>query len=119
MSRSHTCTDERLDAVLNREKSLFARKVYSLISEVPKGRVTTYKQIAEKLGMMGYRAVGNALNRNSHTECIPCHRVVRSDSLVGGYARGVKEKIRILTGEGVLVEEGMIIDFDKKLFRFR
>ncbi len=101
--------------------SEFQKKVYSLVRKIPKGRVTTYKEIGKQLGTKGliYRAVGVALNKNPGLVKIPCHRVVLSDGRVGGYIKGVKEKIRILSVEGVLIREGRIVQFEKKLYKFK
>ena len=69
----------------------FSRRVYDLCRRIPKGKVTTYKIIAEKLGTKAYRAVGNALNKNPHKD-VPCHRVVGSDGSLTGFAHGIKRK---------------------------
>lgn len=90
-----------------RERTLY------LVSKIPKGRVTTYKEIAIATGnVKAYRAIGNILASNPNPIKIPCHRVVRSDGNVGGYSRGVKEKIRILRKEGIEIENG-VVDIDK------
>ena len=75
----------------------FFERVYMLCGKVPKGRVTTYKEIGNALGGRGqvYRAVGVALNRNPHAPAVPCHRVVNSDGRVGGFAHGAKKKIKM------------------------
>ena len=95
----------------------FNEKVLSLTKKIPKGKVTTYKLIAEKLGTKAYRAVGRALNENKKPIIIPCHRVVNSDGSLGGYSRGVKEKIRLLEKEGIVTEKNKIY-LKKYLFRF-
>lgn len=78
----------------------FAEKVYKVVSKIPRGKVLTYKQVAEKAGnKRASRAVGNILNKNYDLE-IPCHRVVRSDGKLGGYNRGLKKKAKILKMEG-------------------
>ena len=75
-------------------------KVYDAVKKIPKGGVLTYKQIAELTGRpFSYRAVGNALNKNPFKD-VPCHRVIRSDGKIGGYAKGTKKKINILKKEG-------------------
>ena len=94
----------------------FNEKVLSLTKKIPKGNVTTYKLIAEKLNSKAYRAVGNALNKNKKPVITPCHRVVNSDGSLGGYSRGIKEKIRLLEKEGIGVRDNKIINFKKKLF---
>ena len=80
----------------------FNEKCYSLLKKIPRGKVVTYKQIALELGSRGYRAVGNALNKNKNLIKIPCHRVVRNNGNVGGYALGQEQK------EGVEVVNGKI-----------
>lgn len=94
-----------------------------MIERIPRGKVTTYKIIAEALGTKAYRAVGNACRRNPNAPKVPCHRVVNSDGRVGGYmgrSSGiqVQRKIRMLMEEGVEVKDGRILDFEKALFRF-
>jgi len=74
----------------------FKIRVFSVVSEIPKGKVLTYKQVAELAGSpKAFRAVGNILNKNYNKE-IPCHRVVRSDGKVGGYNRGEANKVKLL-----------------------
>jgi len=78
----------------------FTEKVYALVKTIPKGRVFTYKQVAQMIGKPNAaRAVGNALNKNADPN-IPCHRVIRSDGKTGGYNRGEKLKIKKLKEEG-------------------
>lgn len=94
----------------------FQEKVWKIISEVPKGRVTTYKKIAERLGTKSYRAVGSACNKNPHAPIVPCHRVVNSDGRLGGYAYGTYKKTEILQKEGVKIVRGRIKDFKNILY---
>jgi len=81
----------------------FNEKVWALTARIPKGRVATYAQIARKLKTQGYRAVGNALNRNPYAPGVPCHRVVGSDGSLTGFASGVKKKEQLLRAEGVQI----------------
>lgn len=97
---------------------LFKEKVLKLTKKIPKGRVTTYKIIAEKLNTLAYRAVGTALHNNKRPIIIPCHRVVKSSGFIGGYAKGIKQKIRLLKKEGINIKNKKIINFEKVLFRF-
>jgi methylated-DNA-[protein]-cysteine S-methyltransferase len=95
----------------------FRDSVYKAVSRIPKGMVSTYKSVAASAGSKGaYRAVGTALKENPHAPTVPCHRVVKSDGSLGGYARGAVEKKRILLREGVLVNNGKIKDFKKVFF---
>lgn len=80
----------------------FADKVLRKLKNIPKGKVTTYSKLACSLGSpRAFRAVGNALHINPHPVIVPCHRVVRSNGEVGGYALGQKRKILLLKKEGV------------------
>lgn len=82
--------------------TLFQKKVYEAVRKIPKGKVLTYRKIAQKIGRpRAARAVGNALNKNYNLE-IPCHRVVKSNGNIGGYNRGIKAKIALLKKEGAL-----------------
>ena len=77
----------------------FKEEVFSIVRRIPKGKTMTYKQVAAKAGRpRAYRAVGNILNTNYDPK-IPCHRVVRSDSTVGGWNRGAKKKAELLRRE--------------------
>lgn len=84
-----------------RRATPFEERVYAVVRRIPKGRVRSYRWVAEQLGNPGLaRAVGNALNRNPDCARTPCHRVVRSDGSLGGYAWGPVEKRRLLKREG-------------------
>lgn len=96
----------------------FSLKVLELTGRIPPGRVTTYGEIAMALGNARLsRAVGSALNRNTRPVETPCHRVVKSDGTLGGYSRGVSEKIKLLRKEGILIKDNRILDFNKAFFR--
>jgi len=99
-------------------KKSFSERCYELLKKVPKGKVTTYGEIARALGTRAYRAVGTAMNKNPHAPKVPCHRVVCSDGKIGGFAFGVKKKISMLKKEEVFIHKGKIQEFKKKLFRF-
>ncbi|MDE1865942.1 MAG: MGMT family protein [Candidatus Micrarchaeota archaeon] len=85
----------------------FSERCRLAVKSVPRGRVTTYAAIARALHSRAYRAVGTAM-RNNRDPSVPCHRVVRSDGMVGGYNRGKETKVRILRGEGIKVVDGRI-----------
>ena len=87
----------------------FSEKIHLIVRKIPRGKVATYGEIARAIGRpQATRAVGNALNKNPHAPQVPCHRIVRSDGLVGGYAKGVKAKVKILEEEGIKVQRGRI-----------
>jgi len=79
----------------------FNQRCYNLLKKVPRGKVTTYKAIANKLNTKAYRAVGQALNKNPNPIKVPCHRVINSNGKLGGYSKGIKKKIQLLKQEGV------------------
>ena len=89
-------------------KMTFNQKVWALTARIPKGKVTTYGAIAQRLGSSGARAVGQALNRNPYAPKVPCHRVVGHDGNLTGFAHGLKQKQRLLEAEGVRVEAGRV-----------
>ena len=95
----------------------FSDKVYKIVKKIPSGRVSTYKNVAETLGCRAYRAVGNALNKNSCAPVVPCHRVVCSDGRTGGFVSGIKNKIRLLNKEGVRVIKGKVLGFEKVFYK--
>lgn len=124
----------------------FNEKCYAVLRKVPRGKVTTYGEIARALKSKGYRAVGNAMNRNPYgflntvnsskarlrsrnkkeltvnknpsASKVPCHRVVGSDGGMTGFASGVNKKIRMLKSEGVEIKGGKI-DLDKYFYSLK
>lgn len=100
----------RADAVkLLKDKTEFEREVLVTAFEIPRGKVSTYKRIAEKIGKPhAYRAVGNALHKNPLAPIVPCHRVIRSDGHLGGHGEGVKARKRLLEEEGIPFRRGRV-----------
>ena len=96
----------------------FQEKVWKLLKQIPKGKVTTYKIIANKLGTKAYRAVGNACHNNPHPIKVPCHRVINSNGKVGGFATGIENKIKLLEKEGIKIKNNQIQNFEEVLFKF-
>ena len=95
----------------------FSNKCYQILKTIPKGKVTTYKAVAQALKSKAYRAVGNAMNKNPHdTKIYPCHRVINLDGKLGGYAHGTEEKIKRLKEEGIIIENNKI---DLNKFEFK
>ncbi len=79
----------------------FTRAVLDATAEIPFGHLSTYRDIATRIGKPGAtRAVGNALGRNPIPVIVPCHRVVRSGGSLGGYTGGIQIKERLLALEG-------------------
>src|SRR3954463_14036074 len=92
----------RIDLDL-RGRTAFERDVWSKALEIPRGEVRPYGWIAAEIGRpKAVRAVGTALGHNPVPLIVPCHRVVRSDGLLGQYSLGGPENKRaILTAEGL------------------
>ncbi|OHA53210.1 MAG: 6-O-methylguanine DNA methyltransferase [Candidatus Terrybacteria bacterium RIFCSPLOWO2_01_FULL_58_14] len=87
----------------------FEKRVRAIVAAIPRGRVLTYREVAQRAGNgKAARAVGNIMAAN-RDPAIPCHRIVRSDASVGGFNRGITEKIRLLRREGVRVEGDRIV----------
>ena len=90
----------------------FNEKVWAVTARIPAGQVRTYAWVARELGTKGYRAVGNALNRNPFAPAVPCHRVVGSNGSLTGFAGGLEKKQKMLAAEGVIVRDGRVIAAD-------
>lgn len=93
-------------------------RVYSLLKRVPKGKVTTYKELGRASGLHP-RTIGMLMRRNKDPAKIPCYRVVCSDGTVGGYSAegGVKTKVKLLQRDGIEIRKGKI-NLKKHLFKF-
>ena len=99
-------------------KQTFSDKVWAACKKIPAGKVSTYAGIANAVGNpRASRAVGNALNKSPGMPHVPCHRVVKSGGGLGGFAKGAKEKSRLLAREGVLAVAGRVPDLGKRLFK--
>ncbi|OYT47075.1 cysteine methyltransferase [Candidatus Bathyarchaeota archaeon ex4484_231] len=97
------------------DETPFERDVLVATFEIPKGKVSTYRRIAEKIGKpRAYRAVGNALHKNPLAPIVPCHRVVRSDGRIAGEKGSVETRRRLLIEEGIPVE-GNRVKLSKKI----
>ncbi len=89
--------DIRLDTT---KYSDFYKKVWTQARKIPFGKTTTYGDIAKKIGHpKASRAVGRALGANPIAIVIPCHRVIRKDNSLAGFAYGLKWKKMLLALE--------------------
>jgi O-6-methylguanine DNA methyltransferase len=98
----------------------FSERVLELTRRIPRGKVSTYSEIARALGNpKASRAVGNALRRNACPGTVPCYRVVRSDGSTGGYsgAMNSREKIRRLERDRIITRNGKV-DLKKCFYKF-
>jgi methylated-DNA-[protein]-cysteine S-methyltransferase len=103
---------------------IFSEKIYAALRKVPKGRVTTYKELAKAVHSKAYRAVGTAMKCNPNAPKVPCHRVISSDGSIGGYmgkmkGKMIKTKIAMLQKEGIEIKNNKILDFRKKLYKIK
>jgi O-6-methylguanine DNA methyltransferase len=96
----------RIDLDL-RGASDFERAVWMKALEIPRGEVRPYGWIAAEIGRpKAVRAVGTALGHNPVPLIVPCHRVVRSDGMIGQYSLGGPDNKRtILSAEGLDPDE--------------
>lgn len=85
--------------------------VYEVVREIPKGKVSTYGDIAKLSGVNSPRLVGSCLHVNPYPQSVPCHRVVNAaGKLAPTFAFGGAEKQReMLQAEGVAFT-GDIVD---------
>ncbi|NHJ03576.1 MAG: MGMT family protein [Candidatus Heimdallarchaeota archaeon] len=110
-----TPEDEKKLAKLSEHQQAILR----ILAEVPKGKVTTYGDLAKELARRdsrwsptASRAVGTTMKNNPCGPYIPCHRVIKSDGSIGNFRGGAKgavqEKIQMLRTEGIEVVKGRI-----------
>ena len=94
----------------------FFKQVYKVVRKIPKGKVTTYGEIARAIGTKDARKVGFALHAN-RDESTPCHRVVNKEGrLAPNFAfDGEAEQKRRLLAEGVKSKDRKV-DLDKYLW---
>ncbi len=98
--------------------TVFQQRVWDALRLIPRGRVTTYGEIARYLGTGAIRAVGTAVGKNPDAPEVPCHRVVRGDGTIGQYSGGdgVPTKIALLKEEGVPVANKRVVAFDQRMW---
>ncbi len=97
----------------------FFEDVYGVVRQIPKGRVTTYGQVAKLLGKpTKAKVVGWALHSNPYPGEVPCHRIVnRNGELSGGFAfGGLEAQKKLLEEEGILFEQDGTVDLEKYMW---
>jgi len=108
MKKTEVKTEEDVFRFLN-DKTEFERKVLVTTFRIPRGKVSTYKRIAEKIGKpRSCRAVANALHKNPLHPIVPCHRVVKSDGGFGGEKNRAAGRRKLVEDEGVPIENGKV-----------
>ena len=89
------------DLPLDVAGTAFQEAVWRELRKIPAGETRTYAQIAAAVGQpKAVRAVGHGERRQPCRGAHPCHRVIRSDGTLGGYACGLDRKRKLLAAEG-------------------
>ncbi|MDD6880685.1 MAG: methylated-DNA--[protein]-cysteine S-methyltransferase [Firmicutes bacterium] len=82
--------------------SPFMREVWKQMAQIPYGKTISYGKLAEKAGnKKACRACGTAVGRNPFIIVVPCHRVIKGDGSIGGFAPGVDKKRILMNVEGI------------------
>lgn len=82
-------TRKSFSVPLGEEGTVFQKKAWEVLKKIPYGSTITYKEEAERIGNENTsRAVGNANAKNPLPIFIPCHRVISSSGMLGGYSGG-------------------------------
>ena len=93
-----------LDLPLDVRGTAFQQRVWRALREIPVGETLSYADVARRIGNpKALRAVAGACAANRHAVAIPCHRVVKNDRSLSGYAWGVKRKRALLDREAARV----------------
>ena len=88
----------------------FQEAVWRELRKIPAGETRSYAEIAAAIGQpKAVRAVGSANGDNHVAVLIPCHRVIRSDGSLGGYAGGLDRKQKLLEAEGARMQQALAI----------
>src|SRR5947209_7512660 len=99
-----------LDLPLDVRGTAFQQRVWQALQEIPVGETVSYAEVARRIGSpKAVRAVAGACAANNLAVAIPCHRVVRNDGSLSGYAWGVARKRVLLAHEASLGERGALL----------
>lgn len=94
--------DRMPDLPLDVAGTAFQEAVWQELRRIPAGETRSYAEIAAAVGRpKAVRAAGSANGANNVAVLIPCHRVVRTDGTLGGYAYGLERKATLLKREGI------------------
>lgn len=98
---------ERFDWPLDwSQGTQFQRRVWRALQEIPSGETRSYQWVAKRIrSPRSVRAVGQANGANPFSLIVPCHRIIRSDGSIGGYAGGVSIKQKLLDLENRSIGE--------------
>ena len=94
-----------LDLPLDLRGTVFQRRVWNALREIPIGTISSYSEVARRIGApMAVRAVARAIASNRLAVVIPCHRVLCRDGSISGYRWGVERKLSLLEKEQIAPE---------------
>lgn len=94
-------------------RTVFSKRVLSVVRRIPPGRVATYGDVARLAGQpRAARAVGNVM-RGCNRPDVPCHRVIAAGGRLGGYGGHEALKRALLVAEGVVVSGGRVRDLSR------
>jgi methylated-DNA-[protein]-cysteine S-methyltransferase len=100
--------------------SISNRDVYTLLTEIPPGKVSTYGDIAKALGHpKASRLIGRIIANNPSPISVPCHRVVKSNGEIGGFMYGEQKKREILEEEGIIFQGTFVKNFEESRFALK
>jgi len=90
------------------------RRVLEMLRKIPRGKVTTYKELAIAANT-GPRIIGRIMACNDQPQLYPCYKVIHTNGNIGGYSAsgGEKKKSRLLRKDGIKITNGKV---DKKYF---
>jgi methylated-DNA-[protein]-cysteine S-methyltransferase len=91
-------------------------KCLNLLLKIPKGKITTYQELAHALGTRAYRAVGSAMAKNQYLNTYPCYKVIKSNGEVGEYSGKQPKKIELLEKEGIQIKNLKVQNLKEVLF---
>ena len=99
-------------------RPITSEDVYNMLLTIPKGKVSTYGDLAKALGNPNAsRHIGRILGKNPNPIKVPCHRVVMSNGKIGGYALGTQKKKELLQNEGVIfADKNRVNEFNSVRF---
>lgn len=97
---------------------MLKEKIYQKLKQVPKGKITTYRELAHSINSKAYRLIGTFMKTNKDPKNIPCHKVIKSDGSIGNYSQGIKKKIQLLKKDKIEIKNNKI-DLEKYLFKFK
>lgn len=99
------------------EASISNEDVYTLLTEIPPGKVSTYGDIARALGRpKASRLIGSIIANNPNPISVPCHRVIKSNGEIGGFMYGQQKKREILEKEGIIFQGTFVKNFEESRF---